>query len=175
ERARRLLGRRRNVVERRSGPGAPELRAQDQGTRVLVLLQRRALAHGRAEDAQGVVLGREHAARLDVERDDDRDRQRPETSSVVWPPLYSGDADLSRVWTVVDELPADTRATIVMKSTVPVGTGEKVRAALDARGLASVGYVSNPEFTAEGTAVGDFMQPDRIVIGPFDEADRDAG
>jgi len=90
------------------------------------------------------------------------------------PPLYSGDADLSRVWTVVDELPADTRATIVMKSTVPVGTGEKVRAALDARGLASVGYVSNPEFTAEGTAVGDFMQPDRIVIGAFDEADGDA-
>src|SRR5207247_1479641 len=57
-----------------------------QGARVLVLLQRRALAHGRAEDAQGVVLGREHAARLHVERDDDRDRQRPETGSVVWPP-----------------------------------------------------------------------------------------
>ena len=90
------------------------------------------------------------------------------------PPLYSGDADLSRVWTVVDELPADTRATIVMKSTVPVGTGEKVRAALDARGLASVGYVSNPEFTAEGTAVRDFMEPDRIVVGAFDEADGDA-
>jgi UDPglucose 6-dehydrogenase len=90
------------------------------------------------------------------------------------PPLYSGDADLSRVWTVVDELPADTRATIVMKSTVPVGTGEKVRAALDSRGLASVGYVSNPEFTAEGTAVRDFMEPDRIVVGAFDDADGDA-
>src|SRR5438093_1618881 len=90
------------------------------------------------------------------------------------PPLYSGDADLSRVWTVVDELPEETRATIVMKSTVPVGTGEQVRAALDARGLPDVGYVSNPEFTAEGTAVGDFMQPDRIVIGAFDEADGDA-
>jgi len=90
------------------------------------------------------------------------------------PPLYSGDADLSRVWTVVDELPAETRATIVMKSTVPVGTGEKVRAALDARGLANVGYVSNPEFTAEGTAVRDFMEPDRIVIGAFDDADAEA-
>src|SRR5919197_2865307 len=54
------------------------------------------------------------------------------------PPLYSGDADLSRVWTVVDELPAETRATLVMKSTVPVGTGDKVRAALDARGLSGV-------------------------------------
>src|SRR5438445_13332357 len=42
------------------------------------------------------------------------------------PPMYSGDADLSRVWTVVDELPHDTTATLVMKSTVPVGTGEKV-------------------------------------------------
>src|SRR6266536_5390811 len=90
------------------------------------------------------------------------------------PPLYSGDADLSRVWTVVDELPADTRATIVMKSTVPVGTGEKVRAALDARGLAAVGYVSNPEFTAEGTAVRDFMEPDRIIVGAFDDADGQA-
>jgi UDPglucose 6-dehydrogenase len=90
------------------------------------------------------------------------------------PPLYSGDADLSRVWTVVDELPDDTTTTIVMKSTVPVGTGEKVRAALDARGLARAGYVSNPEFTAEGTAVRDFMQPDRIVVGAFDEADADA-
>src|SRR4051794_8550717 len=90
------------------------------------------------------------------------------------PPLYSGDADLSRVWTVVDELPDDTTATIVMKSTVPVGTGEKVRAALDSRGLADVGYVSNPEFTAEGTAVRDFLQPDRVVIGAFELADGDA-
>src|SRR6266542_3471252 len=87
------------------------------------------------------------------------------------PPLYSGDADLSRVWTVIDELPADTSATVVMKSTVPVGTGDKVRAALDARGLASLGYVSNPEFTAEGTAVRDFLHPDRIVIGAFDDSD----
>src|SRR5918996_3274357 len=89
--------------------------------------------------------------------------------AVGTPPTYAGDADLSAVWTVVDELPEDARATIVMKSTVPVGTGEKVRAALDARGLEAVGYVSNPEFTAEGTAIRDFMQPDRIVIGAFDE------
>jgi UDPglucose 6-dehydrogenase len=63
---------------------------------------------------------------------------------------------------------------IVMKSTVPVGTGEKVRAALDARGLDAVGYVANPEFTAEGTAIRDFMEPDRVVIGAFDEEDGDA-
>ena len=94
--------------------------------------------------------------------------------AVGTPPTYSGDADLSAVWTVVDELPEDARATVVMKSTVPVGTGEKVRAALDARGLEAVGYVSNPEFTAEGTAVRDFMDPDRVVIGAFDESDGDA-
>jgi UDPglucose 6-dehydrogenase len=88
------------------------------------------------------------------------------------PPTYSGDADLSAVWTVLDELPTtERRQLLVMKSTVPVGTGEKVRAALEARGLAHIGYVSNPEFLAEGRAVRDFMNPDRIVIGSFAEAD----
>jgi UDPglucose 6-dehydrogenase len=91
------------------------------------------------------------------------------------PPTYAGDADLSRVWTVVDELPrVGAHAVAVMKSTVPVGTGEKVRAALDARGLHEIGYVSNPEFTAEGTAVRDFLHPDRIVIGAFDQEHGDA-
>jgi UDPglucose 6-dehydrogenase len=95
--------------------------------------------------------------------------------AVGTPPTYSGDADLSAVWTVVDELPAvDHKVVVAMKSTVPVGTGEKVRHRLDARGLGHVGYVSNPEFTAEGTAVADFMEPDRIVIGAFDDADGDA-
>ena len=61
-----------------------------------------------------------------------------------------------------------------MKSTVPVGTGARVRHRLDERGLERVGYVSNPEFTAEGTAIRDFQQPDRIVIGAFDDADGDA-
>src|SRR5947199_4382162 len=61
-----------------------------------------------------------------------------------------------------------------MKSTVPVGTGEKVRAALDARGLGSIGYVSNPEFLAEGHAVRDFLAPDRIVIGAFHAQDGEA-
>jgi UDPglucose 6-dehydrogenase len=92
------------------------------------------------------------------------------------PPTYSGDADLSRVWTVVDELPElrDERPVLVMKSTVPVGTGEKVREGLALRGLSHVGYVSNPEFLSEGNAVRDFMKPDRIVIGSFDEADGEA-
>jgi UDPglucose 6-dehydrogenase len=96
--------------------------------------------------------------------------------AVGTPPTASGDADLSAVWTVVDELPerVQGRPLVVMKSTVPVGTGERVRARLDARGLDNVGYVSNPEFTAEGTAVRDFMEPDRVVIGAFVDADGDA-
>jgi UDPglucose 6-dehydrogenase len=95
--------------------------------------------------------------------------------AVGTPPTFSGDADLAAVWTVVDELPPiDQKVIVVMKSTVPVGTGEKVRHRLDERGLGHVGYASNPEFTAEGTAVKDFMEPDRIVIGAFDAADGEA-
>jgi len=91
------------------------------------------------------------------------------------PPTYSGDADLSRVWTVVDELPElEGRPILVMKSTVPVGTGDKVRHGLDQRGLSHVGYVSNPEFLSEGRAVSDFMKPDRVAVGAFETADGDA-
>jgi UDPglucose 6-dehydrogenase len=95
--------------------------------------------------------------------------------AVGTPPTVSGDADLTAVWTVVDELPAslDRRVVLAMKSTVPVGTGAAVRHRLDERSLENVGYVSNPEFTAEGTAVDDFMRPDRIVVGSFDPADGD--
>jgi len=95
--------------------------------------------------------------------------------AVGTPPTESGDADLGAVWSVIDELPLDLpgRPLVVMKSTVPVGTGESVRTRLDARGLAHVGYVSNPEFLAEGSAVADFMNPDRVVVGAFEEADAD--
>src|SRR3954463_15368009 len=95
--------------------------------------------------------------------------------AVGTPPTESGDADLRAVWSVVDELPDGLpgRPIVVMKSTVPVGTGENVRRRLDARGLTNVGYVSNPEFLAEGNAVHDFMHPDRIVIGAFADEDGD--
>jgi UDPglucose 6-dehydrogenase len=82
------------------------------------------------------------------------------------PPTYSGDADLSRVRAVVEELPEGSDHVLIMKSTVPAGTGEAIR-----RDLPGLSYVSCPEFLKEGTAVADFMHPDRVVIGadPGDE------
>ena len=90
------------------------------------------------------------------------------------PPTYSGDADLSAVWQVVDELPnTGDGVALIMKSTVPPGTGVQVRARLDARGLSDVAYVSNPEFLAEGTAITNFLQPDRVVVGSFRSVEGD--
>ena len=86
------------------------------------------------------------------------------------PPTVSGDADLSRVWAVIRALEgARHLRAVVTKSTVPVGTGARVRAMMDQIGLTAVGYGSNPEFTAEGRAVSDFMHPDRIIIGAWEE------
>jgi UDPglucose 6-dehydrogenase len=76
------------------------------------------------------------------------------------PPTYSGDADLSRVRAVIADLPADSDHVLVMKSTVPAGTGESIR-----RDMPGLSYVSCPEFLKEGTAVADFMNPDRVVVG----------
>ena len=76
------------------------------------------------------------------------------------PPTYSGDADLSRVMTVVDEIGDLDSHALVMKSTVPVGTGRSIK-----RRLKSMGYVSNPEFLKEGSAISDFQHPDRVVVG----------
>jgi UDPglucose 6-dehydrogenase len=84
--------------------------------------------------------------------------------AVGTPPTYSGDADLSAVHSVVDAMPASDRHALVMKSTVPVGTGQSIKRvfAQQRKGFA---YVSCPEFLKEGTAVKDFLEPDRIVIG----------
>jgi UDPglucose 6-dehydrogenase len=84
------------------------------------------------------------------------------------PPTYSGDADLSRVRAVVQELPEDGEHVLIMKSTVPAGTGESIR-----RDMPGLPYVSCPEFLKEGTAVADFMDPDRVVIGA-DAGDEEA-
>jgi UDPglucose 6-dehydrogenase len=76
------------------------------------------------------------------------------------PPTYSGDADLSRVEKVVAEIGDVESHALIMKSTVPVGTGRSIT-----RRLEKLGYVSNPEFLKEGSAIADFMHPDRVVIG----------
>jgi UDPglucose 6-dehydrogenase len=81
------------------------------------------------------------------------------------PPTHSGDANLSRVEAVVDELPDSADHAIVMKSTVPCGTGASIRRRLEELGKGGIGYASNPEFLKEGSAVDDFMNPDRVVIG----------
>jgi UDPglucose 6-dehydrogenase len=112
--------------------------------------------------------------RFTLDMDDVFERARIAFVCVDTPPTYSGDADLSRVWRVIDELPELTgRIILVMKSTVPVGTGGRVRDRLHATGLAHVGYVANPEFLAEGTALRDFRNPDRVVVGAFADADGD--
>src|SRR3954454_19351191 len=85
------------------------------------------------------------------------------------PPSYSGDADLSRVNRVVEEVGDSTDHALIMKSTVPVGTGKSIR-----RNSNGLGYVSNPEFLKEGSAVHDFLNPDRVVVG-FGETDGQSG
>ena len=83
------------------------------------------------------------------------------------PPTYSGDADLSRVEAVIAELGDSDEHALVMKSTVPVGTGRSIQ-----RRREGIGYVSNPEFLKEGSAVVDFMDPDRVVVGANEGSER---
>jgi UDPglucose 6-dehydrogenase len=85
--------------------------------------------------------------------------------AVGTPPTYSGDADLSAVHAVVDAMPASDRHALVMKSTVPVGTGDSIKRAFAERGKGGFRYVSCPEFLKEGSAVKDFLEPDRVVVG----------
>jgi UDPglucose 6-dehydrogenase len=85
--------------------------------------------------------------------------------AVGTPPTYSGDADLSAVQAVVDSMPASDRHALVMKSTVPVGTGRAIKRVFREQGKEGFRYVSCPEFLKEGTAVADFLNPDRVVIG----------
>ncbi len=85
--------------------------------------------------------------------------------AVGTPPTYSGDADLSAVHAVVDAMPASDQHALVMKSTVPVGTGAAIQRILHEHGKDGFAYVSCPEFLKEGSALQDFMEPDRVVIG----------
>lgn len=87
------------------------------------------------------------------------------------PPGEDGSADLSYILGVADQLGkllTDYKV-IVDKSTVPVGTADKVYAAIAKNGVTDFDVVSNPEFLREGVAVEDFMKPDRVVIGTTSE------
>ncbi len=85
--------------------------------------------------------------------------------AVGTPPTYSGDADLSSVNAVVAEMPASDHHALVMKSTVPVGTGAAIQRMMGDQGKNGFVYVSCPEFLKEGSALEDFRKPDRVVIG----------
>jgi UDPglucose 6-dehydrogenase len=90
--------------------------------------------------------------------------------AVGTPPGEDGSADLQHVLDVARAVGAhlDRFKVIVTKSTVPVGTAEKVRAAVRSKATGEFAVASNPEFLKEGAAIDDFMKPDRVVLGVDD-------
>lgn len=95
-----------------------------------------------------------------------------EASEIVFiavgtPSDEDGSADLQHVLSVAETIGDNMNSpkVVITKSTVPVGTAEKVRAAIAARTSTSFHVCSNPEFLKEGAAVDDFMKPDRVVVG----------
>jgi UDPglucose 6-dehydrogenase len=95
--------------------------------------------------------------------------------AVGTPPSEDGSADLQYVLAVATAIgkAANGPKIIVDKSTVPVGTADKVKAAAQAETQHEMSVVSNPEFLKEGAAIDDFMKPDRVVVGSSTEAARD--
>jgi UDPglucose 6-dehydrogenase len=112
-------------------------------------------------------LVRRHRERLRFSTDiaDALEHARLLFVAVGTPPTYSGDAELGAVHAVVDAMPSSDRHALVMKSTVPVGTGASIKRTFAEHGKEALRYVSCPEFLKEGSAVRDFLQPDRVVIG----------
>ena len=87
------------------------------------------------------------------------------------PPGEDGSADLSYILSVATNISSmiDSYKIIVNKSTVPVGTFQKVRDVISVNARSDFDVISNPEFLREGVAINDFMKPDRIVIGSSSE------
>jgi UDPglucose 6-dehydrogenase len=92
--------------------------------------------------------------------------------AVGTPPNEDGAADLSHVVKVAEDIARLTThdLVLVLKSTVPVGTNERVRQIVKQHSHCKISVVSNPEFLKEGDAVNDFLKPDRVVIGTDDDA-----
>ncbi|MDQ8145205.1 MAG: UDP-glucose/GDP-mannose dehydrogenase family protein [Gemmatimonadota bacterium] len=95
--------------------------------------------------------------------------------AVGTPPDEDGSADLKHVLAVAEQIGrhAAREVVVVTKSTVPVGTAEKVAAAIQPQARVPFHMCSNPEFLKEGAAVDDFMKPDRVVIGVASEVARE--
>jgi UDPglucose 6-dehydrogenase len=87
--------------------------------------------------------------------------------AVGTPPAEDGSVDLRALWTVVGQIAPHIvlGGIVICKSTVPVGTNAKVAARLKALTGREIDVASNPEFLKEGVAIGDFMKPDRVVVG----------
>lgn len=128
-----------------------------------------------------LVVRNSKAGRLEFTTDFAKATQHAEVVfiAVGTPPQEDGSADLKHVLAVAENIGNALRPaqhiTVVVKSTVPVGTCDKVRDVvshvIDKRGVdASFDVVSNPEFLKEGVAVADFMRPDRIVVGVESES-----
>ncbi|MES1204514.1 MAG: UDP-glucose/GDP-mannose dehydrogenase family protein [Pseudomonadota bacterium] len=91
--------------------------------------------------------------------------------AVGTPPGPDGSADLSFIFKAAEDV-ADALtgwAVVVTKSTVPVGTGDKIEALMKKRTRHEFAVASNPEFLKEGDAVNDFMKPDRVIVGAEDK------
>jgi UDPglucose 6-dehydrogenase len=91
--------------------------------------------------------------------------------AVGTPPGPDGSADLSFIFKAAEQVAAALTgwAVLVTKSTVPVGTGDKIEAIVRKHAKHEFAVASNPEFLKEGDAVNDFMKPDRVVIGADDK------
>lgn len=94
--------------------------------------------------------------------------------AVGTPEGSDGEADTSAIFTVIETIAPSLKAnaSVILKSTVPVGTNKKVTSALERLERSDVSVISNPEFLREGSAIVDFMAPDRLIVGTKNEEDR---
>ena len=112
-----------------------------------------------------LVLKHQGRLHFSTDIDDAIEHARLLFVAVGTPPSYSGDADLTAVNAVVASMPDSDQHALVMKSTVPSGTGDKIKRRFAEEGKTGLKYVSCPEFLKEGSAIADFLEPDRVVVG----------